>query len=270
MEILSVGIIGLGAIGSRLVEVLTQDFKREARVDFICDLRKDRVREIQRKWASKAKALSWPSLVDKVDVIVETASQEIALPVAKRSLQRDKQVLILSVAGLLPWNGLSLILNKTKGRLWIPSGALAGVDGLLAASQGTIRRVTLTTRKPLSGLEGAPYLAEKKIRLSDIKEPTLIFEGDAIEATRAFPKNVNVAATLSLAGIGPQKTRVRVFASPTYERNQHEVEIEGDFGVIRTQVENLPSPRNPKTSELAVLSALATLKKIFGRVSIGT
>ena len=270
MKPLKVGVIGLGAIGSRLVEILSREFQSEARIDYLCDLKKDRIRGIQRKWVPKSKAVSWPSLVTQSDLIIETASQEIALPIAKKALQLDKQVLILSVGGLLPWNGLSLILNKTKGRLWIPSGALAGVDGLLAASQGTIRRVTLTTRKPLSSLEGAPYLQKKRIRLTAIKEPTLIFEGDALEATRAFPKNINVAATLSLAGIGPQKTKVRIFASPTYQRNQHEVEIEGNFGVIRTQVENLPSPRNPKTSELAVLSALATLKKIFGRVSIGT
>jgi len=270
MKPLSVGVIGLGAIGFRLVEVLAKDFKKEARVDFICDLKKDKIREVQERWVPKAKALAWPSLIDRADVIVEAACQEIALPIAKRSLRQNKQVLILSVAGLLAWNGLSLVLKKTKGRLWIPSGALAGVDGLLAANQGRIRGVTLTTRKPLSGLAGAPYLLEKRVQLSVIKKPTLIFEGSAREATQAFPKNVNVAATLSLAGIGPEKTKVRIFASPTYQRNQHEVEIEGDFGVIRTHVENFPSLRNPRTSELAVLSALATLKKIFGRVSIGT
>lgn len=270
MEPLRVGVIGLGAIGSRLIEILTQEFQEEARMGFICDLKKARIREIQRKWAPHAKALSWSKLVEQADLIIEAATHKIALPVAKKALQLDKQVLILSVGGLLTWDGLSGILSQTKGQLWIPSGALAGVDGLLAASEGKIRRVTLTTRKPLAGLAGAPYLHQKKIRLSEIKEPTLIFEGNALQAIRAFPKNVNVAATLALAGIGPQKTTVRIFASPRYERNQHEVEIEGDFGRIRTEVENLPSPRNPRTSELAVLSAAACLKKIFGRVRIGT
>lgn len=270
MKPLKVGVIGLGAIGSRLVEILTKEFHNDARVDFICDLNKERIREIQKKWVSRARALPWSSLVTRSDLIIEAASQEIALPVAKKALRENKQVLILSVGGLMAWDGLSVILNKTKGRLWIPSGALAGIDGLLAASQGRIRQVTLTTRKPVAGLEGAPYLNEKKIQLSQIKEPTLIFEGDASAAIRAFPKNVNVAATLALAGLGPKKTCVRIFTSPTYRRNQHEVEIEGDFGRIRTEVENLPSPANPRTSELAILSALATLKKIFGRVSIGT
>lgn len=270
MKLLSVGIIGLGAIGSRLVEILSKEFSNEARVDFLCDRKRVRVHEIQKKWAPKARALSWSALVDRADLIIEAASQEIALPIAKKALQQNKQVLILSVGGLLEWDGLSLIARKTKGRLWIPSGALAGVDGLLAASHGTIRKVTLTTRKPLAGLEGAPYLDQKKIRLNKIKEPTLVFEGDAAEAIRAFPKNVNVAATLALAGLGPRKTRVRIFASPTYRRNQHEVEIEGDFGFIQTKVENLPSKTNPRTSELAILSAVATLKKILGRIHIGS
>lgn len=270
MKPLSIGIIGLGAIGSRLVEILVKDFRDEARVECLCDLSPDRIREIQSKWAPKARALPWPKVVEKSDLIIEAASQEVALPVAKKALQKNKQVLILSVGGLLAWNGLSLILKKTKGRLWIPSGALAGVDGLLAAHQGAIRRVTLTTRKPLAGLKDAPYLKEKRMDLARIQEPTLVFEGNALEAIRAFPKNVNVAATLALAGIGPEKTRVRIFTSPTYRLNQHEVEIEGNFGRIRTEMENQPSPSNPKTSELALLSTVATLRKIFSRVRIGT
>lgn len=270
MKILRVGIVGLGAIGSRLVEVLTKDFRKKARVDFLCDLRIERIREMQGKWIPRAKPLSWKELVRRSDLIIEAASQEIALLIAKEALRKNKQVLILSVGGLIPWNGLSVLLEETKGKLWIPSGALAGVDGLLAASQGRIRRVTLTTKKPLAGLLGAPYFRRKKIQLSRIKRPTLIFEGSAREAIRAFPKNVNVAATLALAGVGPEKTKVRVFTSPTFHKNQHEVEIEGDFGCIRTQVENVPSRANPKTSELAVLSALATLRKIFSRLQIGT
>lgn len=270
MKPLRIGIIGLGAIGTRLIEVLTQEFRGAARVDFLCDLKQERIHFVQEKWLPKAPALSWRALVDRSDLVIEAASQEIALPVARRALQKNKQVMILSVGGLLSWKGLSLILGKTRGRLWIPSGALAGVDALLAAHEGEIRQVTLTTRKPLAGLEDAPSLQEKKIRLSQIKKPTLVFEGSAHEAVRAFPQNVNVAATLALAGLGAEKTRVEIWTSPTYRRNEHEVEAEGDFGRIHTVVENLPSRANPKTSELAVLSAAATLKKIFSRVHLGT
>ena len=204
------------------------------------------------------------------DLVIETASQEMAFPVAQKALRLNKQVLILSVGGLLAAKGLTSLLEKTQGRLWIPSGALAGIDGVLAAAAGMLRQVTLTTRKPVRGLEGAPYLREKGIRLDAIKGPTLIFEGNALEAIRAFPKNVNVAATLALAGVGAERTRVRVFASPTYRENQHEVTAEGDFGTLRAEVRNRPSAVNPKTSELAILSAVATLRKIFSRIHIGS
>ena len=270
MKPLSIGVIGLGAIGSRLVEFLRKEFSKEGQVNFLCDLSKERMLEIKKKWAPKAKIISWEELIDRADLVIEAASQKIAMPVAEKALRKNKQVLILSVGGLVPWNGLESTLLKTKGRLWIPSGALAGVDALLAANQGKIHHVTLTTRKPLVGLEGAPYLKKKNIRLNLIKEPTLIFEGDALRAIKAFPKNVNVAATLALAGVGPEKTRVRIFTSPTYRFNQHEVEIEGSFGRIRTTVENFPLPDNPKTSQLALLSAVAVIRKIFGHVHIGT
>jgi len=270
MKRLRVGIIGLGAIGSRLAQVLKREFSGEACLDFLCDLNEEKIQAVIRRWAPRAQAVPWAVLVDRSDVVIEAASQEIALAVTERALRKNKQVLILSVGGLLASNGLYRALVKTKGKLWIPSGALAGVDGLLAAGQGRIRKVTLTTRKPLSALAGAPYLRRKKFDLSRIRKPTLVFEGNARQAIRAFPKNVNVAATLALAGIGPKKTRVRIFTSPTYRRNQHEIEIKGDFGHIRTEVENLPSRANPRTSELAVLSASATLKKIFGRLHIGT
>ena len=270
MKPLSVGVIGLGAIGSRLVEILGKEFSKQARVRFLCDLKKERIAEIKRKWAPAAKAVSWQDGVKQADLVIESAAQEIALSVAEKSLRENKQVLILSVGGLLNANGLQSILAKTKGQLWIPSGAIAGVDAVLAANQGKVRQVTLTTRKPLAGLEGAPYLRQKNIQLASIKEPTLIFEGNASEAIAAFPRNVNVAATLALAGVGAKKTRVRIFTSPTYRFNQHEVEIEGDFGRIRTEVENFPMPDNPRTSELALLSAVATLRKIFGHLHIGT
>lgn len=265
-----IGIIGLGAIGSRLVEILSRNFQQEARVAFVCDLNGERAEDIQEKLVPRPKVVNWRQLVAHSDLIIEAASQEIAGRVAQRALKLNKQVLILSVGGLLSRNGVFSSLKRSRGGLWVPSGALVGVDGVLAAQQGRIKRVTLTTRKPIAGLEGAPYLDRKRMQLSRIYKPTVIFEGNALEAIRAFPKNVNVAATLALAAGGARKVRVRIVTSPTYRQNQHEVEIEGDFGTIRTEVKNVPSKTNPRTSELAVLSAAATLKKIFNRIRIGT
>ena len=155
-------------------------------------------------------------------------------------------------------------------RVYIPSGALCGVDGLKSASVGRIDSVTLTTRKPPRGLEGAPYIKEKDIDLAGITGETVIFEGSVEDAIRGFPQNINVSAALSLAGLGAKKTRVKIVTSPSYTKNIHEVEIIGEAGRIFTRTENIPSKSNPKTSELAVFSAIATLSGITNTVRVGT
>jgi aspartate dehydrogenase len=147
---------------------------------------------------------------------------------------------------------------------------LCGIDGLKSASVGRIDSVTFTTRKPPKGLDGAPYITKNNIELSSIKEETVIFEGTADDAVKGFPQNVNVAAILSLAGLGKANTRVRIVTSPDYTKNIHEVEIKGESGNITTRTENLPSKVNPKTSQLAVFSAIATLEGIVKNVRIGT
>ena len=140
-----------------------------------------------------------------------------------------------------------------------PSGAVCGLDGIKAGSIGTLRSVTLTTRKP-----------PRSLGLSKLRSPRLLFQGPASKAVAAFPQNINVAATLALAGIGPRRTRVRLFADPRVDRNIHEVEAVGSFGRLTARTENRPSRENPKTSELAVLSAVATLKQILQPVKVGT
>ncbi|MEM3464355.1 MAG: aspartate dehydrogenase, partial [Candidatus Bathyarchaeia archaeon] len=177
---------------------------------------------------------------------------------------------IMSVGALVDSGLLSEISRTAKenGRkVYIPSGAVAGLDGLKASAIGKIESVTLTTRKPVEGLMDNPYFMEKTG--GKVEKPTLVYEGPAREACRLFPANVNVAATLSLAGIGAEKTVVRVVADPTISRNIHEIEVKGDFGELRVHVENVPSAENPKTSFLAALSAIATLKRLTEPIVVG-
>jgi len=133
-----------------------------------------------------------------------------------------------------------------------------------------IDKATLTTRKPPKGLVGAPYLIEHNIDISSLADELVVFQGNALEAIKGFPKNVNVCAILSLAGIGAKETTVKIITSPTYMSNSHEVELEGDFGKLKSITENVPSPTNPKTSYLASLSAVAMLNTILGAIKIGT
>ena len=136
------------------------------------------------------------------------------------------------------------------------------------AREAGITSVVMETRKPPRGLAGAPWIARQRIDLGAITTETLIFEGPATEAVKAFPANVNVVAAVSRASIGPEKTRIKIYAVPGLERNQHRVTIEGEFGRLRVEIENVPS-ENPRTGKLSYLSAIAMLRELGASVQIG-
>lgn len=212
-------------------------------------------------------------LLQSVDLVVESASQNAVRFVVPRALEAGCDVMVLSVGALADEElreRLFRLAEQNNCKLYFPSGAVAGIDGINSASAAGISSVTLTTRKPPLSLAGAPHVETLGIELEKIEKETLLFEGPASEAVKAFPANVNVAATISLAGIGFERTKVRVIADPALSRNIHEITVEGEFGKLFTRVENLPSPENPKTSYLAALSAISTLKKILNPVQIGT
>jgi len=176
----------------------------------------------------------------------------------------------MSVGGLLRNTEWQRLARRSTGKVYIPSGALAGLDGVKAMAIGRITKLSLTTSKPPRALAEAPYVQRRRLRLDRLRRPSVIFEGSPRAVVRAFPQNTNVAAALALAsGQWGAHARIRVIADPSLHRNQHEVEVEGDCGRIRCMVQSVPS-HNPKTSELAVRSAVATLERIFGVVAIGT
>lgn len=265
-----IGIVGCGTIGLEVAKALETRLKNKAILVAICDIDQIKIDNFLSRIKSNPDVCSLKGLIKKSDFIVEAASAGVSAEVAKSALSAKKDVLIMSVGGLFRDVSIFDIARKNKARLYVPSGALAGLDAIKAAKAAKINKVTLTTKKPPKSLEGAPYLLKNKIDLSLIKEEKIIFDGTAIEAVKGFPKNVNVAATLSLICLGPKNTRVRIIAVPGSEANIHEVEVEGEFGKLFTRTQNLPSPNNPKTSYLAALSAIATLEEALDNVKIGT
>ncbi|MFQ5693464.1 MAG: aspartate dehydrogenase domain-containing protein, partial [Nitrospinota bacterium] len=155
-----------------------------------------------------------------------------------------KDLMVISVGALLGRRDLLETARREGRRLYVPTGALAGLDGVKSAAAGRVDRVTMTTRKPPRGLAGAPHLVENGISVEGLTEPKVVFEGCALEACRGFPENVNVCAGLSLAGIGPERTRIRIVADPGIERNVHDIEVEGEAGRFTVHVENIPT-ENP-------------------------
>jgi len=208
-----------------------------------------------------------------IQVVIEAASQEAVRQYAVKALTENKNLMIMSAGALVDDAFFKQIseLAKRKGRkIYVPSGAIIGLDNIKSAAIGRIEEITLTTRKPPLSFEGAPLIEKRKIDLSSLKEPLVLYEGPAREAVKLFPQNVNVSASLSLAGIGADRTKVRIITDPGVTEITHEIHVKGDFGELKTKAINKPFPSNPKTSYIAALSAIATLKKITESIIIGT
>jgi aspartate dehydrogenase len=269
---LRIGVVGCGAIGSSLAKKIVSQFYRSARLSGVYDIASEKAEKLAVRCGSRALAAS--SLMDLIrrsDLLIEATHATSAFPIAAKTLNAFRDIMVMSVGGILAHYRELKTLAQKKGRsVFIPSGALAAVDSVKAAACGKITKVTLTTSKPVRAFSGVAYVVKKRIRLDRIKKDTVIFQGSALAATRAFPQNINVAATLSLAGIGAKKTTVKMVASPRLSKNIHEVEVDSASGRIISRTENVVHPENPKTSYLAVLSAIATLKQILGPVKIGT
>ena len=273
---LNVAIIGCGAIG----QVITQSIERGSagegvRLVGVFDI-------IQEKANYFAKILKTPLKIyntfselihdPEVTLIVEAASQEAVREYAGEVIRAKKDLMVLSVGAFsddLLFSKIQKLANMYHRKIYIPSGAILGLDGVKSAAIGTLTSVNLITRKPVRALETSKYVLDNKISLDELREPITLYEGTARDAVKNFPKSVNVSMILSLAGIGADRTIVKVIADPTIAENIHEIHIKGDFGVAITRSENIPCPENPKTSYLAALSAVRTLKNISTHVCIG-
>jgi aspartate dehydrogenase len=218
----------------------------------------------------KAPVLPLDQLWQCADVVVECAPAAVLRELAEPALSQGRTVMVLSCGALLDNFDLVDLARQHGGRIIVPTGALLGLDAVVAAAEGGIGSARMVTRKPPGGLLGAPYLVANGIEVSGLTEPRLVFAGTAREAARGFPANVNVAAALALAGIGPDRTMVEIWADPTVTRNIHCIEVEAEAARFSMQIENVPSDDNPRTGRLTALSVIAALKKLSSPLAIGT
>ena len=267
---LKIGIIGCGTIGSEICKAIDSGIV-SGEFTGVCDIDEAVAQELTGRLKNKIPVLSRMDLIQASDLIVEATNRNEAPEIVRNTLESGKSIMVLSVGGLLDHiDNFKTLAQDKKCFIYVPSGAIAGLDALKGAMISKVSSASLTTRKPPKGLAGAPYVLENHINLEEITEPTVVFSGSATEAVPAFPANINVAAALSLAGIGPDKTVVKIIADPACDRNTHEVNVEGDFGKLLTRTELLTAPHNPKTSLLAALSAISLLQRITSSVIIGT
>jgi aspartate dehydrogenase len=269
--VLKVGLMGCGAIGTALAKYLDKDERFE--LSYLLDNDMQRCEALAKKTRrSEPACVLRVADMEGADLVIESASQECVAERAPNVLERC-DLMIMSVGALSDGRLLETLLKKAEEKdrkIYVPSGAISGLDGIKAACRGNVDYVRLTTRKPPKSLEGAPGIKELGISLGSIRKPTVIFEGSARQAARLFPRNMNVSIALSLAGIGADRTKVRIMADPFIDANVHEIEAEGTFGKLTCRTENVPTPSNSKTSYLAALSAMSLLDQIAGRMKVGS
>ncbi len=258
MSQLNIGIVGCGTIGSAVARAIDEE-RIPAQLAALANRTRGRAEELARSLRTPPPVLDVAAVVRASDLVVEAATGGALEEIVPACLRERKDVFVISVGGLLGHEDWFREAEARGCRVLIASGAIAGLDGVRGAVVGRVDSVTLTTRKPPRGLAGAPHVVERGMDLDRLTEETLIFEGTAREACKGFPTNVNVSAALSLAGIGPDRTRVRIIAVPGGRFNQHRIEVRGEFGRLTVEIENIPSDSNPRTGLLSIYSSIAFL-----------
>ncbi len=261
-----IGLIGCGAIGSEIAKAIDEGLIPNATLKAALDTDPQAAKRLNTQLKKKIKAVKTLNQLLKagVDLVVEAASQQAVKEYAEKILKSRKDLLILSVGALLDktlLQNLQQICQKYGSRIYVISGALGGIDAIKAASIVGFTDLTLTIRKHPNALASSPFFTERGLDPKSINQPTLLYEGNAPEAVRLFPANVNVAATLALAAT-PKEPLIRVVADPTIDVNIHELVARGEFGEISVHMKNKPSSTNPKTSYIAALSAISALRSI--------
>ncbi len=266
---LKVGIGGFGAIGSAVARRLDQGIPG---LELVAVSARDTEKASRRMadFGHPVPVVLLAELAEHADVVVECAPAAVFAELADPAIERGRILVPASVGVLLSRPDLIERAEETGARIVVPTGALLGLDAVRAAAEGTIGSVTMKTRKPPAGLAGAPHLVDNGISVENLSEPLKVFEGTAREGAKGFPANVNVAAALGLAGIGPDRTRLEIWADPTVSRNTHTIEVDADSVHFVMTIENVPSEENPRTGKITPLSVLAALRGLVSTLKVGT
>jgi len=265
---LTVAIGGLGAIGLQLARALDRGVHG---LSLVAVSARDKARAA----ANVAGFRHPPAVVElaelaRADVVVEAAPAAVFEQIAVPAIAAGRIFVPSSVGALLPRMHLVERARATGARIIVPTGALLGLDAVRACAEGEVESITIESRKHPRGWAGAPYLVQHGIDTATFDVPTVIFEGNAYDAAQGFPANVNVAAALALAGIGPQRTTVRLWADPRVDRNIHTIKVEAAAARLTMTVENVPSESNPRTGKLTALSVLACLRGLTATLKVGS
>jgi aspartate dehydrogenase len=258
----------MGAVGRRIIEALDEGIPG-------CELTavsaKDRgkAQSYTQRLRRPAPVVPLGELESLADVVIECAPAHLLADIISPFLRAGKTAIVLSASAVLLNFDLVDLARENGGQIVIPTGALIGLDAVTAAAEGTIHSVRMITRKPVRGLDGAPYLVERNISIAELTEPLQIFRGSPREAATGFPANLNVAVALALAGIGPDRTILEIWADPSLSRNSHHIEVDSHSASFSMTIDNIPT-ENPKTGRITALSVISYLRKLNSPLRVGS
>ena len=264
-----VAVVGFGAIGKVLVDKLKGGAVPGIALVAVASRDPAKAARTLQGIDPEIRAITLADVPAVADLAIECAPAAALPDIARPMLASGKKVMVLSVGALLSHPDLIELARARGGQIIVPTGALIGLDAVAAAAEGTIRSVRMKTVKPVKGLLGAPYLTEHAIDIAGITAPLKVFEGSAREAAQGFPANLNVAVALSLAGIGPDRTMLEIWADPQLDRNTHHISVDADAASFEMTIRNVPSD-NPKTGRITPLSVIAALRKLASPLRVGT
>ena len=267
---LRIAIAGLGAIGKSIASSLAAGVVPGVVLSAVSAKNHDKAQQFVSTLGGKpVQVLTLAELEPVADLVIECAPAALLSEIVTPFLKAKKQAIVLSVGALLFNQNLIDMAQQEGGIIHVPTGALIGLDAMIAAAEGTIHSVRMVTRKPPNGLAGAPHLIENNISVEGLTEAKKVFEGNARAAAKGFPANLNVVVALALAGVGPENTLLEIWADPTVVRNTHTIVVDSDSAKFTMTMENIPS-ENPKTGRIVALSVIAMLRKMQASFKVGT
>jgi len=269
MEKKRVAVGGLGAIGLPVVKALQRGIPG-LQLSAVSARREDIARKKLAELSINMPVVSLPELAAQADIVVECVPASAYAAIADTTIATGRTLITLSCGQLLQRPDLIKQAAQNAAQIIVPSGAILGLDALRAAAEGKIHSVRMITRKPPKSLAGAPYLQQNNINIGDLSEPLQIFNGTAREGAQGFPANVNVAAAVSLAGIGPDRTTLEIWADPDIDRNTHRIKVDADSARFELFIENVPSEEKPGTGKITALSVIACLRSLGASLRVGT
>lgn len=266
---IKVGVIGFGTIGKAVAGAILDGKAGDAFLAAVL-VRDAAAIPLDRKERMEVTDCEHAFFRSEPDIVVECAGHEAVRTYGERCLERGADFLVVSVGAFADERLLQRIIERAKAngkRVIVPSAAIGGLDRIAAGAVGGLEKVTLVTTKPPAAWRGTEV--EDQVQLDALRESFVAYDGFAREAALRFPESVNVSAALSLAGVGFDRTRVKVVADPAASGNRHEIEATGRFGRMQVRIENRPSASNPKTGEIVAMSVIKVIRDMTSPFVIG-